>query len=116
MTKLLLTMTLFLLPVLPTYAFDTCGIGSSVKTFKMIEHPQLSDFELPDRVILQQAELKLPFQYCDDQVDLKPGIDFMNEYIDFLIDTGVSEDQPDMITRRQAVATMRKLREQRDKH
>jgi hypothetical protein len=115
MTKLLLAILLFGPLALPAYALDTCGIGSSVKTFKMIEHPQLSDFELPDRVILQQAELKQPFQYCDDQIDLKPGIDFMNEYIDFLIASGISEDQPEILTRRQAVATMRKLREEREK-
>ena len=115
MTKLLLTIALFFLTVAPSYAFDTCGIGSAVRAFKLIEHPQMADFDLPDRVVLQQAELNPPFQYCDDQSDLKLGIDFMNEYIDVLISTGVSEDEHDMKMRRQAVATMRKIREARDK-
>jgi hypothetical protein len=116
MKTIILSMTMFWLAAIPSFGFDTCGIGSSVKTFKMIEHPQLADFELPDRVILQQADLKTPFEYCDDQVDLKPGIDFMNEHIDLLISTGIAEDQHDIVIRRQAVAAMRKTREEHDKH
>ena len=100
------------LSAIPAYCSTTCGIGTAVKKFKFVEHPLFSDFELPGRVILQESEGNPPFHFCDEQSDLRPGIAFMNKYVDRLISTGASEAEPEIVTMRETVAAMKKLSEQ----
>ncbi len=79
-------------------AQNTCGIGTAVKKFNHIENPISDDFALPLKVILNNANTKIPFHYCDEGLDLRPGIRFLDLYIDSVLATGRTIDDPSIVS------------------
>jgi hypothetical protein len=114
MRRIVMTIMACCVLAISAYPSESCGIGTAIKKLRLVEHPVASDFEMPGQVILQEAGGKAPFHFCDYQLDLKPGIAFMNKYVDKLISSGASEDQPDIIAMRHTVATMKELSAQRE--
>ena len=75
-------------------AQETCGIGTAVKKFNRVENPISDDFAIPLKVVMNNANTKVPFYYCDGGIDLRPGISFLNMYIDSVLATGRPIDDP----------------------
>jgi len=78
-------------------AQETCGIGTAVKRFNRIENPVSDDFATPLKVIMNNSSTKVPFYYCDEDLDLRPGIRFLDVYIDSVLATGRTIDDPSII-------------------
>jgi hypothetical protein len=80
------------------FAQETCGIGTAVKKFNRVDSPISDDFAIPLKVITNNASTKVPFSYCDAAVDLRPGISFLNVYLDSVLSTGRSLDDPAVVS------------------
>ncbi len=78
-------------------AQETCGIGTAVKRFNKIDSPSSDDFSVPLKVITNNEGLKVPFYYCDADLDLRPGIKFLDVYIDSVLATGRTMQDPSIL-------------------
>jgi hypothetical protein len=75
----------------------TCGIGTSVKKFNKVAEPTDDDFTIPLKVITNGEAMKAPFYYCDANLDLRPGIRFLDVYIDSVLATGRTLQDPSVL-------------------
>ena len=90
-------------------AQETCGIGTAIKKFNRVENPISDDFAIPLKVIMNNAGTKVPFYYCDEGIDLRPGINFLNIYIDSVLATGRPIDDPSIVSIKKIQEEMRKV-------
>jgi hypothetical protein len=107
MTKLVFAVILFLSFSAAASAQVTCGIGTAVKKFNKIDNPIDDDFTVPLKVITNSETMKVPFFYCDADLDLRPGIRFLDVYIDLVMATGRTLQDPAIVYARKMQRDMR---------
>jgi hypothetical protein len=96
--------------IAPLAHADSCGIGSAVNRFNRIDSPTITDFARPLQVIEDQAHLSKPFYHCDDDDDLTPGMDFLNQYLHVLTnDLDRGDRDPGVVEMRSLIAKMQKV-------
>ena len=88
-------------------AQDTCGIGTSLRRFNKLDSPVTEDFTVPLKVIENAEAGKSPFYFCDASLDLRPGIRFLNVYIDSVLSTGKNMQDPSIVYVKKLQAEMK---------